>query len=415
MNPETPLPPMFSAFERRYDPALAAEDDNPLYEAFRRRRKTHGAVGAAALLSLRTMRLRGGAAPAVIGMGIVGVAFIPMLFGGRSLAPVVFITVAVVVIMRAVQARGSSSGSDAVRLPARLLSVFAQPVGRGTRGEIDLWMTGASGTTVAEAMYLEMREHALATTVVIMQVIALCVVGMYWKAVGEFRFGGVLLSVSAPWFAWRVGLLFHAGGAATAWTRIGAMATRWQTTAVPPTLRATFDDIVDDFSTLAAVLRHRRARIGLLRALGKFVARPLLLVVLAVVAVCIVALLVKHSAWIGATFVGAAFDVLLVAWRFVGWEMFVAALLLAMSVPAGAAALKESTRISRIRERAMRNLERSYQLYMAKALVKDPDALAWVDMAWPEDRSAKLSGVLRGLLAKADAGEGEGLGVEPAS
>ena len=35
------LRPAFPAWLRRLDPALAAEDTNPLFEAFRRRRKLH--------------------------------------------------------------------------------------------------------------------------------------------------------------------------------------------------------------------------------------------------------------------------------------------------------------------------------------------------------------------------------------
>jgi len=403
MDPDAPPKPAFSPFLRRLDPTLAAEDENPVFEAFRRRRTMHGERGIAGAFSWRTLRLRGGNVAFAIWALVLVSIFVQHAFDVPNILPYAFLAWGLFAVVRAMIARGErTGGQQTVRLPARLVQVIAAPVGRGTRGEIDLWMAGASGETVAEAFYLELRENAFLGVAFVFLGGAAIASAVYWGAVREFRAGGVLLCAAAFWFAWRMCLGMFAGGAEAAWNRVAMVAAQWRRLANPPTLRRSLDELAEFLGTIASVLRHRAARTRVLRAVARLVVRLAAGVALVVAVVVAAGLLVAYAEGIGSGPLSPVFDALYAAWRALGWEPFAAcALLLASLGTRRWIAAEIGKRAPRARVAALRNFERSYNLYMAAVIAADPDALAWADFALPEDRSRRLTERLRALLAEA--------------
>lgn len=405
MNGDAPLPPAFGPLERRLDPALAAEDANPLFEAFRARRRLHGAPGFAGLLSLRTLRLRVAALSPLAWVAfaaiLVGANVAGGIWGRRSLYFVMILAWVAAMFMRATSRSSAEHGT--VRLPARLAAILLAQGGRGTRGETDLWMTGAGGSTLAQALYLEIRERSLATTAIIAELVALFAIAAYWKTAPDFRPSGILLSASVLWFAWKVAQLIFAAGAAGTWTRVEAIAQRWHALAVPLTLPVAIDRISDTISAFAAAVRDSHARRTILLAAVRIVGKPVLLLAAVVAVLAGIVYLAENSPTLGGAPLAALFDAINAVRNAAGWELLVAVLVLLSAIATGKAAAKDDTQAAKARERAMRNFERSYNLYMAKVIHGDPDALAWADMVWPEDRSGRLAERLRAIIGGAGA------------
>ncbi len=139
-------PARFPAWQRRLDPTLAAEDANRLYNMFRIRRRDGPWSG------LRTI---------VESLGVlVGIlaAMIAVALVYRYVTPLVALMVFFVGLAApAAWLLAGNLRSRRSALPRRLWSVFSIR-GYEPEGAEQIWLAGATGREIIEAIYLEKRE-----------------------------------------------------------------------------------------------------------------------------------------------------------------------------------------------------------------------------------------------------------------
>ncbi|CAN5284594.1 hypothetical protein BH09SUM1_BH09SUM1_15580 [soil metagenome] len=161
--------PAFPAWVRRLDPNLAAEDTNEIFRAFRLRRTEHGRRR----WRMFNMRGRGVSPGYVIGCALIVLVTLPAFYTCSCFA--LFIPI---VGMAILTKKYSSAAIKGDYLPPRVSQVF-QRSGFFENAAIDLWMTGASGQTVAEAIYLEHREAFLQKLLVSLAIFTVFSIGIY--------------------------------------------------------------------------------------------------------------------------------------------------------------------------------------------------------------------------------------------
>ncbi len=164
----TELPPAFSIDERAALPLLAREDENPIFDAFRRRRRVHSRRFRLPMPNLGSTTYTARVARAVI--GAVGALFIfgftfaygVLLIGALLAAILAGIVAALATTLTAIVFM--MAGRLALRLKAtrRRIPRWCSDVfsASGTQNDLvlDLWMTGAGGGRIMEAMFLDSME-----------------------------------------------------------------------------------------------------------------------------------------------------------------------------------------------------------------------------------------------------------------
>ncbi|MDK2971292.1 MAG: hypothetical protein PWP23_1047 [Candidatus Sumerlaeota bacterium] len=170
---------------RRLDPILAAEDSNALFMAFRLRRTEHAR-------SLRTLLRRRGSIPPMqifMALGLVGAVIV--LFRLVSCCAIPIVAGLAALFARSFQRTRIVGG----RLPARLSSVFSTS-GYMEEAAIDLWLAGAKGREVLEAIYLERREASKFGATGIVLLLSVLGFGLYLYVAHPWHIGGYVIFAS---------------------------------------------------------------------------------------------------------------------------------------------------------------------------------------------------------------------------
>lgn len=188
----------FPNWLRKLDPLLAAEDTNHLFQAFRARRLEYGPKGWRRYFS--KSHLKGSLLPALIGTAIVLTGIIA--FFTLGCCALLFIMAVAPLIYRKISKRRITEAF----LPMRLAGVFHQG-GFHEQAAIDIWLTGASGQEVAEAIYLERRENScrlIAGVMVAAWIIGIATFCWYEPPVSPHSIAVCLTSI---YFAWELCIL----------------------------------------------------------------------------------------------------------------------------------------------------------------------------------------------------------------
>ncbi len=394
--------PAFSELERRLDPSLAAADTNALFEAFRRRRKVHrrGLFDWRATVHSAKSLLdpSQGAGSVVLVLAGMFVGIVVSQLTGWSIF--FYVGLAAGWGAGALLRSGRTEVVDTViRLPNRLSGVLG--VGRGkNRGETDIWMTGASGEDVMEALYLEGRESSLVATGILFGVLAVAATAVYYRVVMEFRPGGVALVGSMLFLAWRLTLASFVAMGTTHWQMRLRMSMMWRDAAQPVTLFVLFRRIGRFAGIVSRVLTSGSAWWALLRRVLRWLPRAAKFLLAGTI---LTALVLAIGFALVDTFSRPA--PVLPAWfrsglEFVGIEIVVAVgmLVVAMLLPLNHKSSREQC--AKMRERALTSANRHYNLYMAVAIMGDHDAALWVDDVYPADPRDTLTGRLESFLER---------------
>lgn len=178
----------FPLWLRRLDPLLEGAETNAIYEAFRLRRTTHHR-------SLRRyLRFRTVTAPLAVALGAaVVVLFLAFPLVARAIGLgtarrvlFAFVVIASLAVLAAFTWQLIRRGMrGARRLPDRLADVFG-PGTTAIEPAVDVWLSGATGSEILEAIYLERRERFRATA-------ALEILGLLFVIWLYVRHSGVLL------------------------------------------------------------------------------------------------------------------------------------------------------------------------------------------------------------------------------
>lgn len=208
-NPDAPLPKVFSDRARQCDRTLLAEDTNALFLAFRERRSFHAPPGAfrklADWFSNRSMGQLLGT------IGAVLLAIVLIIAAGVFGA----VLVAFLLSLGAVKARRRKIAGGS--MPMRIEHVFSRS-GLRLEPAIDLYMTGATGREIAEAIYLEYRERTRRTRFLLGTIVSLPLLLVWLGMVLSTDFeGGAAVAVSVLMgtitaFVWMLVRLAFASG-----------------------------------------------------------------------------------------------------------------------------------------------------------------------------------------------------------
>ncbi len=144
----------FPEWLKRCDPVLEAETTNGVYQAFRERRVRRGAW--------RTYRglfigLAAFAGASLVWISVV-IFLVPLLLT-LSFTPTVYflLNAGIIAAILYFRFRRKPFRARTREFPFRVGVIFS-PVAWNEELAVDLWMTGATGYDIAEALYLEMRE-----------------------------------------------------------------------------------------------------------------------------------------------------------------------------------------------------------------------------------------------------------------
>lgn len=146
----SPLPTIFKPWMRAMDPTLELEDTNPWFEAFRRRRLY---LKNRPLLENFGARMGRRAKEILAALGVILVVASILVFGFLACCLVVFFFLILSFVHEFARKRRLQSGF----FPEKLDQAFGKS-GFHHQCVHDLWMTGASGRAILQAIYLEGRE-----------------------------------------------------------------------------------------------------------------------------------------------------------------------------------------------------------------------------------------------------------------
>lgn len=196
----------FPEWLRRLDPMLNAEDSNAVFEAFRRRRKVH--ARGRFLTSLK-YSFAGASVQQLALYGVVIVAsVVAFAFLGCCAIPIV--AVALTIIGRSFQRGRVQKGV----MPRRLEQVFSVSGFMETQA-IDLWLSGATGRDVLEALYLERRERNWLATILVMVLLGMVAVGIYLYLAKPWHIVGAMVVLSIVWITYELTWMLLVGGMGT--------------------------------------------------------------------------------------------------------------------------------------------------------------------------------------------------------
>jgi len=182
------------------DPLLAAEDSNPLYEAFRRRRRLYRRPWWNSLRPSSWAGTRWLRAPAAVFL------FALLIFSGVGCILLLVAAPVFAIARQRIQRRVRAARG----LPKTLNSVFSF---RGVHADAatDIWMTGCSGRTVAEALYLEAVERDWKVQACYPVLIGVVLVVVCSAVYPVFSSGGLILLAANAAFTWQMILLVTVG------------------------------------------------------------------------------------------------------------------------------------------------------------------------------------------------------------
>ncbi|MCC6547415.1 hypothetical protein IT570_09630 [Candidatus Sumerlaeota bacterium] len=187
---ETPTPKVFSAGQRKYNPLLAAEDTNHVFEAFLRRRKLHR-VRIADRIPPAGRSNHDGRGKDV---------FLFILIGAALSTVTCFIAYPMIIICgMTINIRARISYN---RLPSRLTNVFSFK-GYADAPALDLVQAGLKGSTLVEALFLEGCHLHHSVLKYVYGAVAAGVVLFLAYASWPFPPVGWLLLIAAGMTAWR--------------------------------------------------------------------------------------------------------------------------------------------------------------------------------------------------------------------
>jgi hypothetical protein len=209
------LPPRFGLLQRALDPTLAREDTSRLYNMFRARRRDHP-WGPWRTVAAAMAQVAGGVA--AIAVVLVLAAFSPLLtlLGVLMLAlvaPVVWISTGRLRLRHAV-------------IPRRLGSVYALR-GHEPDGAREIWLAGATGREVVEALYLEKREGDAAFHFFV-TLVAACAFAGWLASTPEFHPSAPMLGGAGIILSYHLAaFLYMWGGLMTKTQKIDRLVSIW--------------------------------------------------------------------------------------------------------------------------------------------------------------------------------------------
>ncbi len=180
----------FGSFMRGLDPLVAGEDTNAVYRAFCLRRFVH----ARGSLLRRFRHFGAGLNPGQMVLGVLAFIVIVALFlvFGCLVLPVLF----------ALGAAGSvmfQRKRHTEHFMPRLCSRVFGRNGFFADAAVDLWMTGARGRDIVEAVYMEKRENALLTASLVASFLYILFAVLYLGAARQYHAAGIALAVATLW------------------------------------------------------------------------------------------------------------------------------------------------------------------------------------------------------------------------
>ncbi len=197
-------PPAFPDWLRRFDPLLAAEDTNALYQAFRLRRTVHARPTMAA--HLRTLWSWDIASHGIVLNFILLVLALALSrFIGLLAIPALFVLLLFSYASFRVHRRRTP------HLPLTVSQVFTRD-GLHESAAREIWLAGFTGRDVLEAIYLEKREKPWNVLLGIWSLLLLVCLIVVTRDADIFSLGGFLFLGSFGFLAYSVGELTIASG-----------------------------------------------------------------------------------------------------------------------------------------------------------------------------------------------------------
>lgn len=336
--PIAPLKPRFPDWMRRLDPHLACEDHNAVHEAFR-------LLGRSRRLGTRfrgrdLVYLAGGI------MMVLVTVFLFFFIGccALLLPALVWLPIAHV---------RSQSKITGGAFPRSVGAVFS-PTGFHEQGAVDLWLSGARGRDILEAIYLESRRHSLVAPIVFTTVCALALVGgghAAWQA---------MLASGAVTFPMIVYFLLAA--AMLMWLLLEVFFLVW---------------ILDKGDKVRRAVDNR-ILVWRGEAVWPIVAWHAFLDILGFLSLLVILVAVETLAWIGAT---ALFLNYLEVSTQVWWHHVVPGLVIVNSaLLAGVTALLRialGRYFNYTAENLLRRADHAFEYFMGRKVVEDPDVYLW--------------------------------------
>lgn len=196
-DPASQPRPAFPQWLRELDPLLEAEDTNPIYEAFRRRRTVHARarIGTWLRPAQWTTAVFYGA---IVLLSILLVVWLMQLIGCCAI-PIGFLPG--LLVARRLQ-RHRIAGTH---LPRYLSDVYSKG-GYVEHAAIDLWMSGLRGRDAVEAIYLETRERRWKWVLAVVAFAAAAYIGTFFLRAGLLRPVAYVHAAAVLYFAWEIAM-----------------------------------------------------------------------------------------------------------------------------------------------------------------------------------------------------------------
>ncbi|MBI5154311.1 hypothetical protein HZA57_03655, partial [Candidatus Poribacteria bacterium] len=353
-----------------------------LYEAFRRRRLLH---------SRRVWWSKSGIASSVLGwaavFGIFGylVLLVILIKLLGAIAPVIGVAIFVGGASLFISGTGIR-GPDSWVLPRTIREVFVVNA-TNRNAALDIWMTGATGRDIAEAVYLEVRERQDVVSLVLSSIGAVIILVIYFAVFGAFQPGTVLLVPVLAWTWWVGFRVMLVMGASTAAMTSASFVRYWKSRGTPSgeallKLIRSAVRLVRAIPSLPARLWRWLcgfAAVGLWRIRFRVLARRSLIAALLVAGLWF--LVTSRTGGQFWSWFGAEFTLIL---NEIGWQWNVPCLLLVLAILLYRLLPRMLEGEHRRLDKALSQATEAFNRFMVVSILEDTDAATWIREVYGE-------------------------------
>ncbi len=194
--PDTDLPPAFPQWLRQWDPILAEEDENPLFEAFRRRRLVYPPPLARRIWTRIRLPMLEGAVNAFI--------LLLAFYTAVALPPVWILPVIGLALAAGYATRTFGEQSAPPRSLVERIAPVLGHTGNPSQVLYDIALSGASAREMFTALYLERREEHWRREVLAVAIGTGAVIVVYSFMGEPFSPRGAAILIGVGLMAWKV-------------------------------------------------------------------------------------------------------------------------------------------------------------------------------------------------------------------